>query len=196
MAVPRPLDLARRGVADRWPVRIPAALYGFRIRQEEDEPLHSMEAAPLGWKAAPRPGKEISLALLRGHRREGPGPAAEQGVQGGALERPQEPTEVATQTRSDVRLDDPRDIFVDAQITRTSAVEAGRIGRGIERGHEGVRDDAEGASLRRRQGCRHRARGRMVPRGKVLASRMGACIYPRANFARWGGVPHVRIRSP
>src|SRR6266511_2852982 len=181
MAVPRALDRARGGVADGGPVRIPTALPGSRVRQEEDELLHGLEAAPLHRETAPGPSEEVPFALLRRHRREGARSAAEQRVQRGALERPEEPTEAATLLWADVRFDDPREVAVDAQIARASAVEAARIRGDVERGHEGVRDEAEGPPLRRRQRCRHGARGRMAPCGKVLPSRMGACIYPRAT---------------
>src|SRR5436189_123965 len=60
----------RRGVPNGRPVRVDAALEGLRIREEQDEPLHGLEALTLDPEPTVGPCQEKSLPFRLGPRRE------------------------------------------------------------------------------------------------------------------------------
>src|SRR2546430_10482980 len=84
----------RPGVPDGRPVRVDAALEALRVREEQDEPLHGLEALSLDPEPAVRPCQEKSLPLGLGPRRESMRTSGEEEVRPRALDRPKETAEV------------------------------------------------------------------------------------------------------
>src|SRR2546427_8609268 len=69
MARRRRLGGWRTGVSDRRPIRIHAAIERFCIREEEDQPLHSLKPLPFDPETTVGPSEEEPLAFrfaLRG----------------------------------------------------------------------------------------------------------------------------------
>ena len=137
----------RRGVPDGRPVRVDAALEGLPIREEQDEPLHGLEALSLDPKPTVSPRQEKSLPFGLVSRRESSRTSREEEVRPRALDRPKEPTEIRPLIRRDVRFDDAGHIVVDREITRGPPVEPIRIGFNRHGRHEGVGYVSKGQSL-------------------------------------------------
>src|SRR5213080_1832437 len=108
----------RPGVSDGRPVRIHAALETLRVREEQDESLHGVEALSLDPEPAVRPRQEKSLPFGLGSRRESMRTSGEEEVRPRVLDRPKEPPEVRPLIRREVQFDDASDIVIDREITR------------------------------------------------------------------------------
>ena len=139
----------RPGVPDGRPARVDAALEALRVREEQDEPLHGLEALSLDPEPAVRPCQEKSLPLGLGPRRESMRTSGEEEVRPRALDRPKEPAEVRPLIRREVRFDDASDIVIDREITRPPPVEPVRIGFDRHGRHEGIGQASKGRSLLR-----------------------------------------------
>ena len=118
----------RPGVPDGRPVRVDAALEALRVREEQDEPLHGLEALSLDPKPTVSPRQEKSLPFGLVSRRESSRTSREEEVRPRALDRPKEPPEVRPLVQREVRFDDAGDIVINREISRASPVETVRIG--------------------------------------------------------------------
>src|SRR2546430_16030697 len=113
----------RPGVPDGRPVRVDAALEALRVREEQDEPLHGLEALSLDPEPAVRPCQEKSLPLGLGPRRESMRKSGEAGVRPRALDRPKETAEVRPLIGRAARFAVASVIVIDRVITRPPTVE-------------------------------------------------------------------------
>src|SRR5207249_11682190 len=95
----------RRGVPDGRPVRVDAALEGLPIREEQDEPLHGLEALSLDPKPTVSPRQEKSLPFGLVSRRESSRTSREEAVRPRALDPPKEPTEIRPLSLRRARFD-------------------------------------------------------------------------------------------
>jgi hypothetical protein len=192
LAGPCTLSGVGGAVAYRGPVRILSVLEGFRVREEQDETLHRMEAAPLQWELTPRPSEEVPLPRPGRHRRKAPRRCGQQQVEGGTLQGLEEPPETPALGRADVGLDDPRDVRVDPHVARRAMEESIRIRGPRQSRDERVGDQAQRSPLVRGQPGRtletHAEAAGWRDLAMVLPTPMGACIYPRPT-SRDSGSP-------
>src|SRR2546427_4334817 len=108
----------RPGVPDGRPVRVDAALEALRVREEQDEPLHGLEALSLDPEPAVRPCQEESLPLGLGPRRESMRTSGEEAVRQRALDLPNEPAEVRPLIRREGGFHAASELVIDLDLTR------------------------------------------------------------------------------
>src|SRR2546428_14248 len=109
----------RRGVPDGRPVGVDAALEGLRVREEQDEPLHGLEALSLDPEPTVGPCQEKSLPFRLGPRRESLRTSGEEEVRPRVLERPKEPPEGGPLIRGGEGVVDAGAIVIDGARTAT-----------------------------------------------------------------------------
>src|SRR2546426_3755521 len=149
MARRRRLGGWRTGVSDRRPIRIHAAIERFCIREEEDQPLHSLKPLPFDPETTVGPSEEEPLAFRFALRGESFRPPREEQVGHRTLDGPEQPTEARPLFWRQIALDDSRDVLVHREIARPPPVESIRIRTRREGGHEGVGKHAERVTLLR-----------------------------------------------
>src|SRR3989442_12866762 len=116
----------RPAVPEEGLVRLQSDLKPMRVLEDQDEPLHGLEALSLDPEPAVRPCQEKSLPLGLGPRRESMRTSGEEEGRPRALDRPKQPAEVLPLIRREVRFDIAIDIVIDPESTRLPPVERAR----------------------------------------------------------------------